>query len=129
MSVTKLVVANRGEIAIRVLRAAADLGIATVAIHSADDAASLHVAQADEAIALEGRGVAAYLDGAQIIEASPARAARRAAGGRPRPGSRLGDPAGAARSGAGRSAPGRGCAVAKEHTNATSHEYLVIARR
>ncbi len=68
MSVTKLVVANRGEIAIRVLRAAADLGIATVAIHSADDAASLHVAQGDEAIALEGRGVAAYLDGAQIIE-------------------------------------------------------------
>ena len=68
MSVTKLVVANRGEIAIRVLRAAADLGIATVAIHSEDDASSLHVAQADEAIALEGRGVAAYLDGPQIVE-------------------------------------------------------------
>ena len=68
MALMKLVVANRGEIAIRVLRAASDLGIATVAIHSADDATSLHVPQADEAITLEGRGVAAYLDGAQIVE-------------------------------------------------------------
>ena len=62
----KLLIANRGEIAIRVSRAAADLGIATVAVHSRDDAASLHVLRADEACELPGRGAAAYLDIEQI---------------------------------------------------------------
>ena len=45
MSFNKLLIANRGEIAIRIARAAADVGIATVAIYSADDAQSLHVAR------------------------------------------------------------------------------------
>ncbi len=67
MSVKKLLVANRGEIAIRILRAAADLGLNTVAIYAQDEAASLHLAKADEAVALPGRGVAAYLDGAGIV--------------------------------------------------------------
>ena len=67
MSVTSLLIANRGEIAIRVVRAAAELGIRTVAVFSEDDAASLHVRKADEAYPLEGRGVAAYLDMAQLI--------------------------------------------------------------
>ena len=44
----KLLIANRGEIAIRIARAAADAGLATVAIYPADDAASLHVRTADE---------------------------------------------------------------------------------
>ena len=70
MTVTKLMVVNRGEIAVRVLRAAAELGIATVAIYSEDDAQSLHTRKADEALPLTGTGAAAYLDGEQIVALS-----------------------------------------------------------
>jgi acetyl/propionyl-CoA carboxylase alpha subunit/acetyl-CoA carboxylase carboxyltransferase component len=63
----RLLIANRGEIAIRIARTAADLEIATVAIHSPDDARSLHVRAADEAVPLAGAGPAAYLDGPQIL--------------------------------------------------------------
>jgi len=65
-----LLVANRGEIAVRIIRAAAELGIRTVAIYSEDDARSLHIRKADEARALRGRGAAAYLNGAQVIAAA-----------------------------------------------------------
>ena len=44
----KLLIANRGEIAIRIAQAANELGIATVGIHSEDDATSLHVRRVDE---------------------------------------------------------------------------------
>ncbi len=67
MALQKLMVANRGEIAIRVMRAAADLGVATLAVHPADDAASLHTRMADEVRQLEGLGPAAYLDVAQLV--------------------------------------------------------------
>src|SRR5260370_31234592 len=57
----KLLIANRGEIAIRIAQAAAELGIATVGIHSEDDATSLHVRRVDEARPLHGKSPAAYL--------------------------------------------------------------------
>ena len=66
----KLLVANRGEIAVRICRAAAELDLKTVAIYPADDEASLHTRKADEACLLPGRGVAAYLDGDAIIKAA-----------------------------------------------------------
>jgi pyruvate carboxylase len=58
----KLLIANRGEIAIRIARAAGEIGVAAVTIYAEDDSQSAHVAQGDEAIALQGRGAAAYLD-------------------------------------------------------------------
>ena len=67
MRLARLLVANRGEIAIRVLRAAAETGLRTVAVYSEDDARSLHVRRADEARALRGAGAAAYLDLEQIV--------------------------------------------------------------
>lgn len=70
MTHRKLLVANRGEIAIRVLRAASELGIQTVAVYSEDDARSLHHARADHAVALRGRGAAAYLDSEQLVAAA-----------------------------------------------------------
>jgi acetyl/propionyl-CoA carboxylase alpha subunit len=62
-----ILIANRGEIAIRIANACADLGIQSVGVFAEDDQASLHVRQVDEAVALPGRGVPAYLDGAQLI--------------------------------------------------------------
>ncbi len=70
MPIENLLVANRGEIAIRIMRAAADLGIRTVAVHSEDDARSLHTRKADAVRPLEGRGVAPYLDIDQIVAAA-----------------------------------------------------------
>ena len=67
MTFKKVLIANRGEVSIRIARALAELGIASVAIFSKDDEQSLHVKHADEAFALEGVGVAAYLDASRII--------------------------------------------------------------
>jgi acetyl/propionyl-CoA carboxylase alpha subunit/acetyl-CoA carboxylase carboxyltransferase component len=63
----KLLIANRGEIAVRIARAAADLGIEALTVYSEDDEASGHVRSGDVAHRLNGRGAAAYLDGSQII--------------------------------------------------------------
>lgn len=65
----KLLIANRGEIAIRISRAARDYGIASVAICSDADAASLHVDLADEAYCLgAGRPADTYLNIGKILE-------------------------------------------------------------
>jgi acetyl/propionyl-CoA carboxylase alpha subunit/acetyl-CoA carboxylase carboxyltransferase component len=72
MMPTSLLVANRGEIAIRIMRAAAELGIRTVAVFSEDDANSLHTRKADEARPLSGAGAAAYLDLEQILAVAKA---------------------------------------------------------
>ncbi len=68
----KLLIANRGEIAIRIARAAADLGINTVAVYADEDARSLHLLRADAAVALGARGAAAYLDMDRLIEVAVA---------------------------------------------------------
>jgi acetyl/propionyl-CoA carboxylase alpha subunit/acetyl-CoA carboxylase carboxyltransferase component len=63
----RLLIANRGEVAIRIARTAADMDIATVAVFSEDDTASLHIRKADEARPLRGFGATPYLDLEQII--------------------------------------------------------------
>ena len=67
MAIESVLVANRGEIAIRILRAAADAGIRGVAIYSDDDDGALHAQRADESRALGAAGAAAYLDVAAIV--------------------------------------------------------------
>ena len=67
-----LLIANRGEIAIRVARAAAKLGLRTVAVYSEDDSACLHTKVADEARPLQGSGPRAYLDIDQILATAKA---------------------------------------------------------
>src|SRR3990167_1071768 len=64
---TKVLVANRGEIALRTVRALHDLGITSVAVYADDDATSPHVHAASAAVALGAAGPAAYLDGARLI--------------------------------------------------------------
>jgi acetyl/propionyl-CoA carboxylase alpha subunit len=58
----RVLIANRGEIAIRIARAAAALGVRSVAVHAAADALSLHTRVADQARLLPGDPLAAYLD-------------------------------------------------------------------
>ncbi len=70
MKISRLLIANRGEIAIRIARAAAESGLPTVAVHPDDDAASLHLRHADATHRLPGRGARAYLDIEAIIEAA-----------------------------------------------------------
>ncbi len=57
-----LLIANRGEIAVRILHTAAELGLRSVAVFADDDAEALHVRRADRAVRLPGSGAAAYLD-------------------------------------------------------------------
>ena len=66
----KLLVANRAEIAVRIMATAAVLGIDTVAVYPDDDAACAHVARADAAVRLPGAGPAAYLDAGAIVGAA-----------------------------------------------------------
>lgn len=64
----KILIANRGEIAVRILKAAKELGIKVVAVASEPDRQALHVRLADEVYILSGEPTKVYLDGAQIIE-------------------------------------------------------------
>src|SRR5262249_16841256 len=67
----KILIANRGEIALRIIRTARELGYATVAVHSDIDRASLHLREADESVALGGSAPAeSYLNIAKLIDAA-----------------------------------------------------------
>ena len=64
----KILIANRGEIAVRVIETARRMGIATVAVYAADDAGSMHVKLADHAVLLEGSQLGeTYLNQEKII--------------------------------------------------------------
>ncbi|WAC89820.1 acetyl-CoA carboxylase family protein [Mycobacterium sp. Aquia_213] len=65
-----LLIANRGEIALRIIRTATELGMQTIAVYAEDDAESPHVHAADEAIGLPGSGPDAYLDQSSILAAA-----------------------------------------------------------
>ena len=65
MSIQKLLVANRGEIAVRIFRTCRELGIATVAVVAPDDAGALHGRSADETV-----GITSYLDAAEHVRAA-----------------------------------------------------------
>ncbi|HXV35437.1 MAG TPA: biotin carboxylase N-terminal domain-containing protein [Gaiellaceae bacterium] len=65
MEISKLLVANRGEIAVRVFRTCRRLGIGTVAVFAPDDEGAFHTRRADEAV-----GVGSYLDPAELVRAA-----------------------------------------------------------
>jgi acetyl-CoA carboxylase carboxyltransferase component/acetyl/propionyl-CoA carboxylase alpha subunit len=65
----RLLVANRGEVAVRVLRSARELGLHTVAVAASDEPGAPHARAADELVVLPGAGAAAYLDLEAVLEA------------------------------------------------------------
>ncbi|MFE4458572.1 biotin carboxylase N-terminal domain-containing protein, partial [Nocardia tengchongensis] len=68
----RVVVANRGEVAVRVVRTARELGYPTEVLHTAADTASLAVRLADRALVLPGGGAAGYLDIDSVVRAAAA---------------------------------------------------------
>jgi acetyl/propionyl-CoA carboxylase alpha subunit len=67
---TRLLVANRGEIAVRIARAARRLGVTTVGVAPEDDRSSPHLDRVDVVATLPGRGTAAYLDVDAVVSAA-----------------------------------------------------------
>ncbi len=66
----KILIANRGEIAVRIIRACKEMGVATVAVHSLADKDALHVSLADESICIGGNSVQeSYLNMDAILSA------------------------------------------------------------
>ncbi|KAF2084687.1 hypothetical protein K490DRAFT_75644 [Saccharata proteae CBS 121410] len=74
-AIKTLLVANRGEIAVRIIKTAKRLGIWTISIYSEADAASQHVTAADETVLLTGQNSTAYTDESQIIDIAKAKSA------------------------------------------------------
>jgi acetyl-CoA carboxylase biotin carboxylase subunit len=71
MQFDKILIANRGEIALRILRACEEMGIATIAVHSTVDRHALHVQLADEAVCIgEAPSSKSYLNIPGIIAAA-----------------------------------------------------------
>lgn len=64
----RILIANRGEIAIRVTQTLSAMGVGSVVVYAEDDSNSLHTKKADLAIPLKGKGVKAYLDIEQLID-------------------------------------------------------------
>lgn len=76
MQFSKILIANRGEIALRIIRTCEEMGIATVAVHSTIDRNSLHVQLADEAVCIgEPASAKSYLNIPNIIAAALTRGA------------------------------------------------------
>ena len=65
---SKILIANRGEIAVRIIRACKEMGVSTVAVYSEEDRSSLHVALADQSFCIGGPEASdSYLNASQII--------------------------------------------------------------
>ena len=65
--ITKILIANRGEIAVRIVRACAEMGIRSVAIFSDADRHALHVKRADEAYSIGAEPLAGYLNPRKLV--------------------------------------------------------------
>ena len=76
MPIGKVLIANRGEIALRILRSCRELGIATIAVYSSVDKDALHVQLADEAVCVgEAQSSKSYLNVPNILAAATSRGA------------------------------------------------------
>ena len=72
-----ILIANRGEIAVRIARTARSIGLRVIAVHSEADRDALHVAVADEAVCIgPAPATQSYLDGARLIAAAEATGAQ-----------------------------------------------------